>query len=59
MQFGRGVDGVELDLFYHRAVLRRRRFGDFGRALADPFVGRVDVIMEQFLCLVAGSVDAM
>lgn len=46
MNFGRGVDGVELDLFCRRAVLRRWGFGEFGRALADPFVGRIDVIME-------------
>ena len=57
MDFGRGIDGVQLDLFDFRAFLRRRGFCKFGCAVQDSFIGRVNIIEKQFLRLVAGGVD--
>ena len=58
---GVGVDGVELDLL---DVGGGFRVGgafvlNFGATGGDAGVGRIDVVEEDFLCVVAGCGDAI
>ena len=60
MNFGAGLDGVELDLLnaFFAFGISSTLFEDFGRARFDPCVCGVDIIEEDFLGLMAWRGDS-